>query len=97
MKRWPALVIALLLITAVPAHAGDDPEHKAPADLAAQKELLDEARSFLRAARASMEKWDNVPDQLGSAVYSAGVKDGALGAAVALVVIYLVFLQRKTP
>jgi len=44
-----------------------------------------------------MEKWDNVPDQLGSAVYYAGVKDGALGAAVALVVIYLVFLQRKTP
>jgi hypothetical protein len=97
MKRWPALVIAFLLIMGVPAHAGDDPEHKAPANLAAQKELLDEARSFLRAARASMEKWDHVPDQLGSAVYYAGVKDGVLGAAVALVVIYLVFLQRKTP
>lgn len=97
MNRWPALVIAFLLILGMPAYAGDDSEHAQPTDLAAQKELLDEARSFLRAARASMEKWDRVPDQLGSAVYYAGVKDGALGAAVALVVIYLIFLHRKTP
>jgi hypothetical protein len=97
MKQLSALVIAFLLILGVPAYADDGPEHAQPADLAAQKQLLDEARSFLRAARASMEKWDRVPDQLGSAVYYAGVKDGALGAAVALVVIYLIFLHRKTP
>jgi hypothetical protein len=97
LKQLSALVIAFLLILGVPAYADDGPEHAQPADLAAQKQLLDEARSFLRAARASMEKWDRVPDQLGSAVYYAGVKDGALGAAVALVVIYLIFLHRKTP
>jgi hypothetical protein len=97
MKQLSALVIAFLLILGVPAYADDGPEHAQPADLAAQKQLLDEARSFLRAARASMEKWDRVPDQLGSAVYYAGVKDGALGAAVALVVIYLILLHRKTP
>jgi hypothetical protein len=97
MRQLSALVIAFLLILGVPAYADDGPEHAQPADLAAQKQLLDEARSFLRAARASMEKWDRVPDQLGSAVYYAGVKDGALGAAVALVVIYLILLHRKTP
>ena len=96
MKRYPALAMAVLLILVATARADDGPGAQ-PADFAAQKELLDEARSFLRAARASMEKWGRVPDQLGSAVYYAGVKDGVLGAAVALVVIYLVFLQRKTP
>jgi hypothetical protein len=97
MKRWPVLVIGFLLILGVPAYADDGPEHAQPADLAAPKQLLDEARSFLRAARASMEKWDRVLEQLGSAVYYSGVKDGALGTAVALVVIYLIFLHRKTP
>jgi hypothetical protein len=95
MTRWPALAITLLLL-GVPAYAGDVPEHARPPDLAAQKELFDEARSFLRAARASLEKWDRIPDQLGSAVYYAGFKDGALAAAVTLIVIYLVLLHRKT-
>jgi hypothetical protein len=68
-----------------------------PPEPALSKDLVDEARSFLRAARASLEKWDRVPEQVSGALYYAGVKDGALGAAVALVVVYLVFRQRKTP
>jgi hypothetical protein len=89
-------ILLVLLMPALPICADDEAGHAKPPDLAAQKELVDEARNFLKSARASLARWDQVPDQLGKAVYYAGMRDGALGCCCCLIVLYLL-THRKTP
>lgn len=86
------LVLATVYLSVVlPVYADEPQAGDTP------KELMREVHDFMRQARASMQKWDRVADQVGPAVYASGAKDGALCASVALIVIYLVFLRQKVP
>jgi hypothetical protein len=61
------------------------------------KDLLAEAKSFLRSARTSLDQWRQLPDRLIEGAYLTGVKDGVLGTALVLVILYLLFQQPRKP
>jgi hypothetical protein len=95
MKRL--LLTTFLLLAPGVVVAGDtehSPNRTPDTDNVLQKDFVDEARSFLKSARTIFEK---LPEQIGRTVYQAGVRDGALGAAVVLIIVYLAFLQPKKP
>lgn len=93
MRPW--LVALLLSVTVADVVASEHTER--PPDPAVQKELVDEAKSFLKTARSSLEKWDRLPDQLGKTVYFAGVRDGALGAMLLACGLGFVILRLRKP
>ena len=87
---WVLLSLLLIALPRAPASEKDFPA-------LGSKELIDEARNFLKTARSALNKLQDAPENLGKTIYMAGARDGALGTAVALIGLYLVILQPRKP
>lgn len=92
MRLLCSVVLALLLVALPRAPAS---EKDIPA--LGSKELIDEARNFLKTARSALNKLQDAPENFAKTIYMAGAKDGALGTAVALIGLYLVVLHTRKP
>lgn len=94
--RYVALVaLAAILIAALVA-VGQDVEHVPPA-VPTTPELVTEAREFFRQGRETAIAARETFASIERGVYFAGMKDGALAAAAALVLGYVMFVRRTPP
>ncbi|GIW56323.1 MAG: hypothetical protein KatS3mg082_2727 [Nitrospiraceae bacterium] len=91
MWRFGTLIVLLAL--ALPVAAGPDSKHGPPHEPLMPKRVVDDAGEFFRSAKSALDK---LAGPVLQAIYLAGVRDGAVGATVALIVIYLFFVPRKT-
>lgn len=99
MKFWLGAFVLILAATVTEAVASEKGKEKSPqpADAAVTKDLIDDTRQFLKSAKQSMERWDQVPDKISIAIYYSGVRDGALGASLVLLVYALILVRIKKP
>jgi hypothetical protein len=67
------------------------PAPNAPNDVGQSSQILD----VLKALLTGQDRLSQAIERLNSALYYQGVKDGALGCGLCLVVLYLLFIHKK--
>ncbi|MGE3803918.1 MAG: hypothetical protein AB7K24_04495 [Gemmataceae bacterium] len=90
MRRFCAPIV-LLALMATTVCAGEV-ERGPPRDGTMPKHLIDDASLFFRSAKGALDK---LAGPIVQAIYLAGVRDGAIGASVVLILFYLLFLQPR--
>jgi hypothetical protein len=67
------------------------PAPNAPNDVGQSSQILD----VLKALLTGQDRLSQAIERLNSALYYQGVKDGALGCGLCLVIVYLLFIHKK--
>jgi hypothetical protein len=82
----------MLVSLALTAVRAAENERAPPREPGMPKHLIDDAGQFFRSAKGALDK---LTAPVVQTIYLAGVRDGAIGASVVLILIYLLFLQPR--